>query len=84
MVDVDDVDVILLVVDPVDNPVASPPCRAQTFQLASQRAAQPVGLFRQRTEDQRQTGGADLLRTRSRSRSARAEILTAYVELTDH
>lgn len=62
MVDVDDVDAVCHLIDPVDDPVASATGGVQADQLASQRSTQPARLFGEWPDNERQTGDADLLR----------------------
>jgi hypothetical protein len=62
VIDVDDVETPALIVDAVDGPITPAAGGAKSRQPATQRTPQPVGLLGQRTEDECQTGGADLLR----------------------
>lgn len=56
-----DVNTVLLVIDAVDDPVAAASSGAQTSEVAVQGTAKPVGVLRQRAEDELQACRPDLL-----------------------
>jgi hypothetical protein len=62
VIDVDDVETTEFVVDAVDDPITPAASGTKSRQLATQRTPQSVRLLGQRTEDERQTRCADLLR----------------------
>ena len=51
----------LRIVHAVDDAVAAAPSGTQTGELAAQSTAEPVGILRQRTEDELEAGRPDLL-----------------------
>ena len=62
MIHVEDGDGSGVLVDLVDHAIRTDPGGVQTLELAAQRSTHSVRVLQQRTEDELQDGGCDLLR----------------------